>query len=90
MPDHTPPIPLFSSYLYQSHTPDPTSCPSAHPVQIFVSSPDADTREALLFVDLVGREAALGVGDIEALVRCVEVLGEAISGGFECPRHLFG
>lgn len=36
---------------------------------MFVPPPDADTREALLFSDLVGRDAALGVGDIAELVR---------------------
>ena len=38
-------------------------------VQVHIPPPDADIRETLLFLDMAGREAALGVEDIEILVK---------------------
>ena len=38
-------------------------------MQVHIPPPDADTRETLLFLDMAGREAALGVEDLETLVK---------------------
>ncbi|GAX84905.1 hypothetical protein CEUSTIGMA_g12326.t1 [Chlamydomonas eustigma] len=44
--------------------------------KVYLSLPDPDTRESLLFMALASKEAALSVNDIVELVRCTEGLSQ--------------